>query len=136
MIRRSGQLPRSESTLLRTGGASGAGGAGGAGGASGASGARRRVAEAERLGEGFSRAVDGALALAAVEEVARVLERRGEVATVVDKVVHLERLVLDARVDDGRLVDLLLDGDGRVNAPVVDKVVHLERLVLDNFVNN
>merc|ERR1719487_709250 len=98
-------------------------GVGGAGG--GGAGAKTKGLD-HRLG----RAVDNALALAALEEVAVVLQGRVEVTAAGDKLVELERLVLHRLVNDRSLVDLLVNRDGGLDAVVLVHVTLND--VLDN----
>lgn len=71
-----------------------------------------RLAETEGLSHRLGRAVNGALALAALEEAAVVLQGRVDVTAAGNELVKLERLVLDRLVHDRRIVDGLVDRDG------------------------
>merc|ERR1719487_2656731 len=115
-------------------------GVGGAGGG-GRSGVGRAAAKTKGLDHRLGRAVDNALALAALEEVAVVLQGRVEVTAAGDKLVELERLVLHRLVNDRSLVDLLVNRDGGLDAVVLvhvtlndrlDDVVNMVVVVLDN----
>merc|ERR1719487_562806 len=117
----------------------GVGGAGGGG--AGRSGVGRAAAKTKGLDHRLGRAVDNALALAALEEVAVVLQGRVEVTAAGDKLVELERLVLHRLVNDRSLVDLLVNRDGGLDAVVLvhvtlndrlDDVVNMVVVVLDN----
>ena len=129
----------------------GVGGAGGVGGGAG-SGVGRTAAETKSLDHRLGRAVDGALALAALEEVAVVLQGRVEVTAASDKLVELERLVLYRLVNDRGLVDLLVNRDGglevmvrsssdprldrRMQVPSRGVLAHLDAVVLVHITLN
>lgn len=93
-------------------GVGGAGGGAGVVGSGASGGVGRAAAKTQGLDHRLGRAVDGALALAALEEVGVVLQGRVEVTAAGDELVELERLVLHRLVNDRSLVDLLVDRDG------------------------
>jgi hypothetical protein len=99
-------------------GVGGAGGGAGSVGGGAGRGVGRAAAKTKSLDHRLGRAVDGALALAALEEAAVVLQGRVEVTAARDKLVELERLVLHGLVNDRSLVDLLVDRDGGLQGSV------------------